>query len=106
MTYTLKKVNLNRASFDCVFVFYFPFLPQSDIVRELDGHVLKCVKDQNGNHVVQKCIECVQPQALQFIIDAFQGQVRFFFSLIKTTTTTTDSDLKVFSLRKCTCLIF
>lgn len=51
-------------------------LPQSDIVRELDGHVLKCVKDQNGNHVVQKCIECVQPQALQFIIDAFQGQVR------------------------------
>ncbi|XP_062858038.1 pumilio homolog 2 isoform X2 [Trichomycterus rosablanca] len=47
----------------------------SDIVRELDGHVLKCVKDQNGNHVVQKCIECVQPQGLQFIIDAFQGQV-------------------------------
>uniref|UniRef100_A0A674MCV0 Pumilio RNA-binding family member 2 n=1 Tax=Takifugu rubripes TaxID=31033 RepID=A0A674MCV0_TAKRU len=47
----------------------------SDIVRELDGHVLKCVKDQNGNHVVQKCIECVQPQALQFIIDAFKGQV-------------------------------
>uniref|UniRef100_A0A671NDC3 PUM-HD domain-containing protein n=1 Tax=Sinocyclocheilus anshuiensis TaxID=1608454 RepID=A0A671NDC3_9TELE len=56
--------------------FNFLFLMcQSDIVRELDGHVLKCVKDQNGNHVVQKCIECVQPQALQFIIDAFQGQV-------------------------------
>uniref|UniRef100_A0AAR2K279 PUM-HD domain-containing protein n=1 Tax=Pygocentrus nattereri TaxID=42514 RepID=A0AAR2K279_PYGNA len=33
------------------------------VMRELDGHVLKC------------CIECVQPQALQFIIDAFQGQV-------------------------------
>lgn len=46
------------------------------MVRELDGHVLKCVKDQNGNHVVQKCIECVQPQSLQFIIDAFKGQVR------------------------------
>lgn len=45
------------------------------MVRELDGHVLKCVKDQNGNHVVQKCIECVQPQSLQFIIDAFKGQV-------------------------------
>lgn len=45
------------------------------MVRELDGHVLKCVKDQNGNHVVQKCIECVQPHALQFIIDAFKGQV-------------------------------
>lgn len=45
------------------------------MVRELDGHVLKCVKDQNGNHVVQKCIECVQPHALHFIIDAFKGQV-------------------------------
>lgn len=42
---------------------------------ELDGHVLKCVKDQNGNHVVQKCIECVDPKQLQFIIDAFKGQV-------------------------------
>ncbi|KAJ8333276.1 hypothetical protein SKAU_G00421720 [Synaphobranchus kaupii] len=47
----------------------------SEMVRELDSHVLKCVKDQNGNHVVQKCIECVQPHALQFIIDAFKGQV-------------------------------
>lgn len=54
-------------------------LLQSEMVKELDGHVLKCVKDQNGNHVVQKCIECVQPQSLQFIIDAFKGQVRFFF---------------------------
>lgn len=48
------------------------------MVKELDGHVLKCVKDQNGNHVVQKCIECVQPQSLQFVIDAFKGQVIWF----------------------------
>ena len=48
---------------------------QVEIVKELDGHVLKCVKDQNGNHVVQKCIECVEPRQLQFIIDAFKGQV-------------------------------
>lgn len=54
-------------------------LLQSEMVKELDGHVLKCVKDQNGNHVVQKCIECVQPQSLQFIIDAFKGQVRLTF---------------------------
>lgn len=54
---------------------FFPCLQQNEMVRELDGHVLKCVKDQNGNHVVQKCIECVQPQSLQFIIDAFKGQV-------------------------------
>ncbi|CAC5411195.1 PUM [Mytilus coruscus] len=48
---------------------------QVEIVKELDGHILKCVKDQNGNHVVQKCIECVKPGHLQFIIDAFKGQV-------------------------------
>lgn len=58
------------------------FPTQNEMVRELDGHVLKCVKDQNGNHVVQKCIECVQPHALQFIIDAFKGQVGFFGSLL------------------------
>ncbi|KAL1395800.1 hypothetical protein pipiens_002792 [Culex pipiens pipiens] len=52
-----------------------PAEQQQEIVRELDGHVLKCVKDQNGNHVVQKCIECVDPVALQFIIDAFRNQV-------------------------------
>lgn len=55
------------------------FSMQNDMVKELDGHVLKCVKDQNGNHVVQKCIECVQPQSLQFIIDAFKGQVSTYF---------------------------
>lgn len=58
---------------------------QVEIVRELDGHVLKCVKDQNGNHVVQKCIECVDPHALQFIINAFQGQVRKLNNDIKST---------------------
>lgn len=29
------------------------------------------MKDQNGNHVVQKVIERVEPHKLQFIIDAF-----------------------------------
>lgn len=29
-----------------------PAEQQQEVVRELDGHVLKCVKDQNGNHVV------------------------------------------------------
>ncbi len=48
---------------------------QINIVKELDGSVLKCVKDQNGNHVVQKCIECVPSTHLQFIVDAFKGHV-------------------------------
>lgn len=51
-------------------------------MKELDGHVLKCVKDQNGNHVVQKCIECVDPNHLQFVIDAFRGQVRLILYII------------------------
>ena len=53
-----------------------PLDQQQLIIQELDGNVLKCVKDQNGNHVVQKCIETVEPSCLQFIIAAvFRGQV-------------------------------
>ncbi|KAJ3169681.1 Pumilio 2 [Irineochytrium annulatum] len=48
---------------------------QVTLVRELDGNVLKCVKDQNGNHVIQKAIERVPAEHIQFIIDAFHGQV-------------------------------
>ncbi|PIO67371.1 RNA binding repeat protein, Pumilio-family [Teladorsagia circumcincta] len=44
---------------------------QLEILREMEGHVLKCVKDQNGNHVVQKVIEKVKPERLQFIINTF-----------------------------------
>ncbi|CAD6194280.1 unnamed protein product [Caenorhabditis auriculariae] len=47
---------------------------QLEILREMEGQplkVLKCVKDQNGNHVIQKVIERVEPRKLQFIIDAF-----------------------------------
>ena len=47
--------------------------------------MLKCVKDQNGNHVVQKCIECVDPGYLHFIIIAFKGQVCFAVTLCKLT---------------------
>lgn len=32
---------------------------QALLVKELEGHVLKCIKDQNGNHVIQKVIEQV-----------------------------------------------
>ena len=48
---------------------------QVELANELEGNVLKCVKDQNGNHVVQKCIECIDPKHLTFITDSFKGQV-------------------------------
>lgn len=44
-------------------------------MKELDAHVLKCVKDQNGNHVIQKAIERVPAEHVQFIIKAFDGEV-------------------------------
>jgi len=45
------------------------------MVAELDGHIMRCVRDQNGNHVVQKCIECIPQEAIQFIISVFYDQV-------------------------------
>lgn len=48
---------------------------QTEMVAELDGSIMKCVRDQNGNHVIQKCIECVPQDRIQFIISAFYGQV-------------------------------
>ncbi|KAL5817143.1 hypothetical protein ACOSQ3_025521 [Xanthoceras sorbifolium] len=48
---------------------------QTQMVAELDGSVMKCVHDQNGNHVIQKCIECVPQDRIEFIISSFYGQV-------------------------------
>lgn len=48
---------------------------QSQMVSELNGAVMKCVRDQNGNHVIQKCIECVPQDRIQFIVSSFYGQV-------------------------------
>ncbi|GJT69158.1 pumilio homolog 2-like protein [Tanacetum coccineum] len=45
------------------------------MVGELDGHIMRCVRDQNGNHVIQKCIECVPKEHIQFIITTFFDQV-------------------------------
>lgn len=40
---------------------------------------MRCVKDQNGNHVIQKCIEKVPALLIQFIVEAFTNQV-FYLS--------------------------
>lgn len=45
-------------------------------MKELEHQVLKCVKDQNGNHVIQKAIERIPAEHIQFIINAFTGQVQ------------------------------
>jgi len=48
---------------------------QSHLVKELEGHVMKCIKDQNGNHVIQKVIEQVPAPFTQFIVDTFVNKV-------------------------------
>lgn len=45
------------------------------MVQELDGNVMRCVRDQNGNHVIQKCIEHVPEDAIHFIVSTFFDQV-------------------------------
>ncbi|KAJ0006863.1 hypothetical protein Pint_30795 [Pistacia integerrima] len=60
---------------DAAFKFADVWLPCDTEVLELDGHVMRCVRDQNGNHVIQKCIECVPTERIGFIISAFRGQV-------------------------------
>jgi pumilio RNA-binding family len=48
---------------------------QTQMALELDGNIMKCVRDQNGNHVIQKCIECIPQERIRFIISAFYGHV-------------------------------
>ena len=45
------------------------------LAQELDGHVIKCVHDQNGNHVIQKCIEHIPAEKIGFIVSALHGEV-------------------------------
>lgn len=45
------------------------------MVTELDGHIMRCVRDQNGNHVIQKCIECIPEDAIHFVVSTFYDQV-------------------------------
>eukprot|EP00955_Chlamydomonas_euryale_P051262 354835-Chlamydomonas_euryale.AAC.1 len=44
---------------------------QVAIVSELDSQVMRCVRDANGNHVIQKVIECVPTPRITHILDAF-----------------------------------
>lgn len=51
---------------------------QAGMVKELDGHnkhILKVIRDQNGNHVVQKAIERVPAEHIHFIVEAHKGEV-------------------------------
>ena len=49
---------------------------QDAMLRELHSAVMRCIQDQNGNHVIQKCIEQIRPTSrIEFIVGSFSGQV-------------------------------
>lgn len=50
------------------------FDKQMAIMDELRENVTACVQNQNGNHVIQKCIERVPSEHVNFIIDSFKGR--------------------------------
>ena len=45
------------------------------IVYELMDSVLDCIGDQNGNHVIQKCIECVPEDRIPFVLEPILSQI-------------------------------
>jgi mRNA-binding protein PUF3 len=49
---------------------------QREIVKELEVDALKVIKDQHGNHVIQKALECVPRQYIGFIFDSLRGNVK------------------------------
>lgn len=46
-----------------------------EMAKELEGNIVKCIEDQNGNHVIQKCIECCEPSSIDFIVNDVLKQV-------------------------------
>ncbi|XP_048540357.1 pumilio homolog 1-like [Triticum urartu] len=49
---------------------------QIEMAKELDSNLFKCICDQHANHAVQKCMECVQPQYIQFIYRRLCGKAK------------------------------
>lgn len=47
-----------------------------EMAKELEGNIVKCIEDQNGNHVIQKCIECCDPKSIDFIVNDVLKQVK------------------------------
>lgn len=47
------------------------------LVQELneEGGVTRCIYNQNGNHVIQKCIETAEPYVIPIIMQSFKDQI-------------------------------
>ena len=75
-----KIMDLSKGMYSCRVVqkalHYVLSRQQVELIREIGtpANVLTLAKDMNGNHVVQKAIEAVQTDDIQFIVDAFKGK--------------------------------
>nr|XP_025876174.1 pumilio homolog 1-like [Oryza sativa Japonica Group] len=45
-----------------------------EMANEVGRKLMQCVYDQNGNHVVQKCLQCVPPQYIKLIHASLCGK--------------------------------
>ena len=50
------------------------------MLKELNTDILCLIEDQNGNHVIQKCIETIPSEKLRFIVDKVTEKVNKKFS--------------------------
>ena len=57
------------------FCFIIIILLQLRIVDVLLSHVLECVRDQNGNHVIQKILATVDSSHLNALIETLKEEV-------------------------------
>ncbi|KAK1647628.1 hypothetical protein QYE76_065433 [Lolium multiflorum] len=51
-----------------------------EMAKELGSNILKCVCDQHANHAIQKSIEFVPPQHIQFVYRSLRGKVKMLSS--------------------------
>ncbi|KAL7722827.1 Pumilio domain containing protein C4G8.03C [Entamoeba marina] len=52
------------------------YAPDNDrrlMFDELRGSLVRCIEDQNGNHVIQKCVEKKDKQMVNDVVNALQG---------------------------------
>lgn len=54
---------------------------QVKILNQIRHVISRCMKDQNGNHVIQKAIEKVRPEFVQFIVDTLLGDADTIFDM-------------------------
>lgn len=76
---------------------------QKRMLLELSGSALKCIMDQNGNHVIQKIIEHVRPwKCMAFIMQV--GSACWSWNLNSTNELMRVTVIK-FSIQFCVCLM-